>query len=489
MNARRWTLFYGVAIITHAGVLLGSAEAVVPEGHFTGQLGPLTIVLHLEKSSEGHLAGTLDSPNQGASGLLCSDLHIEGQAFSFRVPVVNGRWEGVIEDDGNTLAGTWSQGASLSLVFRRGLPEPLPGVSVDPAIAPIDAAQLEQVLRKDLQHALESGVLARGKPIAVGIGVITPGKRSVFMLGNAPQDALFEIGSITKTFTGLALAQLIEQGKVRTETPVRELLPPRLVKKPLGSEITLLDLVTQHSGLPRLPDNFQPEHPDNPYVDYDTARLYAFMGRHGVAKPEDTGFLYSNLGFGLLGRALCNFMGKTYPELVRELVLHPLGLNDTTVTLSFSQQARFVQGYSVDMKPIHSWELDALAGAGALRSTAGDMLGYLEAYLDPDRLKGGTGSGRTLAAALRRAQRLEADVGANARIAFAWLYESTSNTYWHNGATGGFTSFAFFSPVRGQAAVVLVNMAADRRGSFADVLGQHIGQRLTGQPATSLSQW
>ncbi len=102
------------------------------------------------------------------------------------------------------------------------------------------------------------------------------------------------------------LSQMAEQGKVTLDEPVRELLPDGTVAKPAGDEITLLDLATQHSGLPRLPDNLKPADPANPYADYGAANLYAFMAKQGVAKPKDADFLYSNLGMGLLGQALAN---------------------------------------------------------------------------------------------------------------------------------------------------------------------------------------
>jgi serine-type D-Ala-D-Ala carboxypeptidase/endopeptidase len=135
---------------------------------------------------------------------------------------------------------------------------------------------------------------------------------------------MYEIGSITKTFTGLVLSQMVEQGKVQFDDPMRELLPPGLVPKPTGGEITLLSLATQHSGLPRLPDNIHPTNPADPYADYRPADLYAFLAKHTVAKPAQTDFLYSNLGFGLLGQALSNRAGVPYPVLLEQEITGPL---------------------------------------------------------------------------------------------------------------------------------------------------------------------
>ena len=168
--------------------------------------------------------------------------------------------------------------------------------------------------------------------------------KRVFAYGTAQPDSLFEIGSITKTFTGLILARMIAEQKVTLDEPVRALLPPGTVAKPEGSEITLLDLVTQHSGLPRMPDNFHPANPENPYADYHAANLYEFLTKHGVAKPSGASFLYSNLGFGLLGQALADRARMTYPELLKSQIIDPLQLRDTVVALSPEQQHRYFRG-------------------------------------------------------------------------------------------------------------------------------------------------
>src|SRR5262249_26148763 len=258
----------------------------------------------------------------------------------------------------------------------------------DAAIAPVKASNMQSVLDRDMQAAREpGGQLALGKDAGLTIGVVEHGVRSVFTYGTAHPDSIFEIGSITKTFTGLLLARMAAQGKVKLNEPVRELLPPGTAAKPNGSEITLLDLATQHSGLPGLPDNFKPVDIRNPYADYHPARLYAYMSKRGVARPAHPPFFYSNLGLGLLGQALANRAGTTYPKLIQQEITAALGMGDTAVVLSSEQRERVLQGHSGngDHPPVHAWDLDALAGAGGIRSTAGDMLTYLEAQLHPEK--------------------------------------------------------------------------------------------------------
>jgi CubicO group peptidase (beta-lactamase class C family) len=466
------------------GVWLGKLEA-------GGQ--SLRIQLHVKSNADGKEFCTLDSLDQHASDLECTKVVFIAPDLSFSVPIVNGSWAGKLAADGNSLSGTWNQGSPMTLNFTRQkdalTAAPIPPPTYDPALAPVSAADLQSVLDKDLAEALKSGQLAPATGAGVSIAVIEHGVRRVFSYGAAKPDSIFEIGSITKTFTGLILSQLVEQGKVRFDEPVRELLPPGTVAKPAGDEITLLDLATQHSGLPPMPDNFKPADSTNPYADYRAANLYEFLGKHGVAKPAAPGFVYSNLGFGVLGQALAVQSDLSYPALLKEQVVDPLGLKDTTVSLTPEQLARFIPGHSGDHRPAHAWDLDALAGAGAIRSTAGDMLTYLEANLHPEALKpaGKTAASTTLSAALAQQHELRADAMPGSRIALAWLYQSESGNYWHNGATGGYSSFAFFNPKGDYAAVVLLNTSIGSNGSFADLLGLHIGQRLAGKPAISLA--
>jgi CubicO group peptidase (beta-lactamase class C family) len=163
-------------------------------------------------------------------------------------------------------------------------------------------------------------------------------------------------------------------------------------------------------------------------------------------------------------------------------VAGPLGLNDTVVNLSPEQEKRFTAGYSAQHQPAHAWHLDALAGAGAIRSTASDMLTYLEAQLHPDRIR----HADTLASAIEMCHELRADAMPGTKIGLAWLFETSTGQFWHNGATGGYSSYAVFSPKEDYAVVVLFNTTIGGNGSFADRLGQHVAERLSGRPAVAL---
>jgi D-alanyl-D-alanine-carboxypeptidase/D-alanyl-D-alanine-endopeptidase len=451
----------------------------------------LRIQLTVKSDSSGKEYCAFDSLDQNAMGLECANVVLKGNDFSCEVPTIKGSWSGMLSADAKSLSGYWTEGDSIPLNFlkqataiaTKSVTAPL----YDPAIAAVSAADLQAVLAKDLGEALKSGELAPATAAGVSIGVVDGGGQSVFSFGTAKPDSIFEIGSISKTFTGLILAQMITQGAVKLDEPVRELLPPGTVTRPNGAEITLLDLVTQHSGLPRMPDDLHPKDEKNPYADYTAANLYAFLAKQGVAKPADAPYMYSNLGFGLLGQALADRAGLSYPDLLKQEITAPLGLNDTVINLSPDQQRRFIAGHDAGHRPAHAWDLVAFAGAGAIRSTAGDMLTYVEANLRPESVKAAGANGKTLPAALVASHQLLADAFGGQRIAFAWHYEPDTGNYWHNGATGGYSSYAFFNPKAGYAAVVLLNTSIGSDGSFADRLGEHIAQRLAGTSAISLA--
>ena len=226
----------------------------------------LRIQITIKSDAAGHASCTLDSLDQGALGLFCANVSYSQRSFSFEVPSVNGRWAGKLSEDGKSLTGNWTQRAALPLDFVRQdkavvLPAPPPATFL-PAMAPVDAAGMQAVLDRDFEQALKSGILAPNTAAGVTIGVLRKGVRRVFCYGTAKPDSIFEIGSVTKTFTGLILAQMIEQGKVRLDQPVRELLPAGEIPKPDSQEISFLG--SRHPALRAAADagQFQPGRSD-----------------------------------------------------------------------------------------------------------------------------------------------------------------------------------------------------------------------------------
>jgi CubicO group peptidase (beta-lactamase class C family) len=465
------------------------------DGVWLGELhtGAKTLWIQVRIQTTGPVQKCLwDSIDQKAFGIPCRNLVVNGNAVSFDVPTARGKWRGTLSEDGKTLTGMWTHGSPLPLTleWQRKQIDP-PEVKFDPVMPPVNVEDLQAVLDRDLAETLNSGELAPTTHGGVTIGILSHGVQRVFSYGTAKPDSVFEIGSVTKTFTGLLLAQMTQQGLVKLDEPVRELLPPGTVVKPLwGAEITLLDLSDQHSGLPRMPDNFHPADRANSYADYDAKALYEWIGKQSVALPPDAPFGYSNVGVGLLGQALANRAGMSYADLLREQITGPLGMHDTGIDLTPEMKVRFIPGYSAKHLPATAWDLNALVGAGGIRSTAADMLTYLKAQLHPDTLPHSvllSAQGKTLPAAIAASQKIHAGAGlSHMHIALNWFYEDETGEYWHNGATGGYSSYAIFNPKEDFALIVLSNTSPGPNGSFVDKLEMHIFQRLMGWQATSL---
>jgi D-alanyl-D-alanine-carboxypeptidase/D-alanyl-D-alanine-endopeptidase len=160
-------------------------------------------------------------------------------------------------------------------------------------------------------------------------------------------DTVFEIGSISKVFTTLLLAEMVTRGEVALNDPVAKYLPGNAAMPARNEkQITLLDLATYTSGLPRLPDGID-NTSDNPYAAYTIAQLYAFLSNHTLRFDPGTHYEYTNLGFGLLGHVLALRANASYEELVISRICAPLGLEDTRISLNTSMRERLAQGSSI----------------------------------------------------------------------------------------------------------------------------------------------
>ncbi len=199
-------------------------------------------------------------------------------------------------------------------------------------------------------------------------------------------DKIFEIGSITKTFTGTILAKLVYEKKVKLNEPIKNLLPIKLKQSSLnGMEITLQDLANHTSGFPPVPDNLGTDYsiPGSPYQYYDENKLYDFLSNRLVlASVPSEKKNYSNFGGGLLGHILTLIANKSYEELVDESICKLLGMNDTFVKLRKEHFNRLVRGRDPNGKIVPNWDLNILAGAGEIKSTVTDMVKYVNAFID-----------------------------------------------------------------------------------------------------------
>jgi D-alanyl-D-alanine-carboxypeptidase/D-alanyl-D-alanine-endopeptidase len=314
-----------------------------------------------------------------------------------------------------------------------------------------------------LRSAIKTRLPKLGPDAAVVIGWVDEKGPRVIAEGKAPAasplngDSLFEIGSATKAFTGLLLADMVTKNEVSLDDPVAKYLPPSVhVPERAGKKITLLDLATHTSALPRLPENMAPKDPANPYADYTPDQLYAFLAKYELPRDIGADFEYSNLGMGLLGHALALKSHTTYESLVKQRICTPLKMSDTTITLSPAQRDRLVPGHDDAGQPVANWDLPTLAGAGALRSSANDMLKFVAANV------GLTDTPLRPAIALSHEPRHPAGSPA-LQVGLAWHVFTFADAplVWHNGQTAGYHSVILLDPARKRGLVLLANTAAD----------------------------
>ncbi|MEW6638985.1 MAG: serine hydrolase [Pseudomonadota bacterium] len=342
----------------------------------------------------------------------------------------------------------------------------MPGASASGPSLPSD-----EIVRRILVERIDTqkqGVgIVVGLVDAQGRRIVAHGSFSTTDPRPVDGDTVFEIGSITKVFTSLLLADMARRGEVTLGDPVAKYLPAGVsVPQRDGRAIALVDLATHTSALPRLPENFAPANPANPYADYTVAQLYQFLSHYKLPRDIGTQFEYSNLGYGLLGHALARRQGTDYKTLVRERILAPLGMNDTGITLSAALNARLAPGHDGVLKAAPNWDLPALAGAGALRSTANDMMTFLEMALGVKD----TPLSPALATALRT-RRLNGTPGGEVALGWAITPGHDEEIVWHNGGTGGYKAFIGFLP-RSKVGVVVLSNASTSLG--VDDIGMHL---------------
>ena len=265
-------------------------------------------------------------------------------------------------------------------------------------------------------------------------------------------DTVYEIGSVSKVFTSLLLARAVRDGRVALSDPVQKFLPDSVTLPRRGDKsITLEHLATHTSGLPRMPDNFHPKDPANPYADYSVGQMYDFLSSCRPARDPGEGYEYSNLGVGLLGHVLALRAGKRYERLLTDRIAEPLGMTDTTITLSDDQRRRLAPGHDGDENAVANWDIPTFAGAGAIRSTADDMLRFVAAQAGLKEVDA------DLSAAIEMTHARRATAGPHTDVALGWHVDTRNGLVWHNGQTGGYHSYVAFDPRAKAGVVVLTN--------------------------------
>jgi CubicO group peptidase (beta-lactamase class C family) len=310
--------------------------------------------------------------------------------------------------------------------------------------------------------------------VGIVVGVIGSNGRRVIAQGHLdggdPRplngDTVYEIGSITKVFTSLLLADMTQRGQVSLDDPVAKYLPST-VKIPdrNGRKITLVDLATHTSGLPRMPGNFNPKNPNNPFADYTVEQLYQFLSSYQLPRDIGSQCEYSNLGGGLLGHVMERIADMDYESLVCSRICAPLGMNDTRITLTPEMKVRLAVGHNAELKPVENWDIAALAGAGALRSTVNDLLIFLSANL------GFTKSPLAPAMATQLKVRRPTVQDPRDYYSLGWgiSLSNGKEVICHSGGTGGYCTWTGYDASARAGVVVLSNTAF-----HVDDIGLHL---------------
>lgn len=309
-------------------------------------------------------------------------------------------------------------------------------------------AEVQQQINLRVQH---------GHNPSIAIGLFEQGQAAFHVAGwqdreqnlLATTESVYEIGSISKTFTALLLAIQAEAGLVELDEAVQDHWPQpfRLVDEQQQA-ITFKQLATHTSGLPRLPANLLAFGAD-PYANYDRAQLVKGVG---MAQPQAAGthYAYSNFGAGLLGESLAVMQNSPFNELLEKQILKPLHLDHVYLTLEAVPKSLLVQGYS-GQTATSPWNFDALAGAGSIRSDIRDLLAYGVAHLAT------TESPLQAAMDLTTSVHFQQD---QLKVGLGW-HISASGIIWHNGGTGGFRSMLMIDPINQRVAAGITNSNND----------------------------
>lgn len=290
------------------------------------------------------------------------------------------------------------------------------------------------------------------------VGVLGPdGERFVSggsgVAANVSKTTLYEIGSISKVFTALILADMVNKGEVALDDPADAYMPAGHTMPAFnGRRITLRDLATHTSSLPRMADDLgPPDGVDDPFTGYGEDKLLAFLGRVQLTREIGSQWEYSNLGVGVLGYLLARAAHSDFDTLVRQRITGPLGMGDTVIALPPDKASRMAPPFDRYMRPGKTWDMTLFAPAGGIRSTAADMLVFARAVLDP---------ASPIAAAVKTT--LSVRVPAQGSVvdqALGWQVVKRDGREFvtHGGQTGGYQTILALDPASRRAAIVLAN--------------------------------
>ena len=323
---------------------------------------------------------------------------------------------------------------------------------------PAQPASSEAVIDDVAARVELERLIANGKGPGFAVAIVDARGPRIILAGEASagipvtERTQFEIGSITKPLTATLIARLADRGVLSLDDPLSRWLPETLQRPEGIGPITLRELLTHTSGLPRIPSQREffvsmALDPQDPYAAYAESELLAYLGGLKRESSLPAAFAYSNLGYATLGLVAERATGRGYADLLEELVLRPAGIQraqlEATPALAAPHDARG--------RVVKPWHLRAFASAGAVRLDGRDLLVLLDAAMHR----------RAPFRAEDFAAQAERPAGGGRSVALGWMRRDTDDDadtlIWHDGATGGFHSFIGFRDRRGVGVAALVN--------------------------------
>lgn len=323
-----------------------------------------------------------------------------------------------------------------------------------------------QEVKDNIKERVDKGIHP-----GIVVGVIEGDKSSYYSYGvkemttKDPVDehSVFEIGSISKTFTGILLADMVVKGKMKLDDPIQNYLPQGVTAPTRnGAMIKLVNLSNHTSSLPRMPDNFNPANPANPFADYTEKQVYDFLQSYQLSRDVGSQYEYSNYAAGLLGLILATKNGKSYDALMIDVIAKPLGMENTSISLTSVMKKNLAIGYQGG-EPVENWDIISLAGAGGIRSTTVDMVSYVRANMGISK--------SNLYPAMQLSQQNTRGASEVPKVGLGWHIADADfgEIIWHNGGTGGYRTFAGFIKGGNKGVVVMTNSNIS-----IDDIGMHI---------------
>lgn len=315
--------------------------------------------------------------------------------------------------------------------------------------ASIDKA-VSKFSRREDSCAVSIGIIKQGRIYFKGVGQIDKHNKRM-----PDESTVFELASVSKLFTTETLQLLVDKGVVSMGDSIGNILGADQVCKD-ASNVTLLQLATHTSGFPNLPTFFLERMSDgsNPYKSLKTEYIYQYLKTCPEKKPAGD-MLYSNFGMGLLGYLLSVKTGVKYEELVKHTLLIPLGMSHTFITYPEHRSVSIAQGYDVQGNPAPVWEDTVLTGAGSFLSNTSDMICFIRAHIE---------NGLGVKASLRKTLMPQG----SGETGLGWIlpdgidkFLGLGNMIWHNGLSGGYSSFLSIDTISKTGVIILVNKATD----------------------------